>query len=407
MVRSNSRGEVGFLADRRRINVAITRARRHLCVICDSQTCKNDEFLKSFLDYCEKNADIRSGFDYENLSTEDGVSLDLGFEDIKFQKLKIAEPKKTEPKSDIKREKKAKIFEPVQVETEEDKKFQAQVVKIIENLNGEHAFPSDLNSRQRRIVHELAEKYKLYHMSKGTDDKRTITISKFAIKLPESISKAINETKPNTEAVKSVEIVETKLENVDLELSESKVFEVLQDELHPPESKSTKKNNNKTLKKEKSKIQAESKPAKVSDAQLLGEIADQNDSNLNFRSDCRQCKNCSKYILNVNFLMHELHCTKVSKESELKLKNNVLNEKGACGIAAKLDTKIKKNPIQTSNTDDFDELLNMFQDTNNVCNYKGCKTLVKTLGQNCEFCRHRFCLSHSLAEVINFNFNNS
>ena len=366
----------------------------------DSQTCKNDEFLKSFLDYCEKYADVRSGFDYESSSIDDDTPLDLGFEDIKFQKLKIAESKKI--KTELKREKKPKVFDQVQIETEEDKQFQSQVVRIIETLNGEHTFPSDLNSRQRRIVHELGEKYKLYHMSKGLDDKRSITISKFEIKLPERNENNETQIKPVEVSLDSEkEMVQEKLENVNLDINESKIFNALQDELLAPESKAKKKKNNnnqETAKNEKSKVEAESKIFKSNDAQLLGEITDQNDSNLNFRSDCRQCKNCSKYILNVNFLMHELHCTKVNKESKPKIID--YDEKGACSIEPKLDTKIKKNPIQTSNTDDFDELLNMFQDTNNVCNYKGCKTLVKTLGQNCEFCRHRFCLTHSLAEVF-------
>jgi DNA polymerase alpha-associated DNA helicase A len=37
-VRSNSEGEVGFLGEKRRLNVAMTRAKRHLCVIGDSET---------------------------------------------------------------------------------------------------------------------------------------------------------------------------------------------------------------------------------------------------------------------------------------------------------------------------------------------------------------------------------
>lgn len=386
MVRSNSRGEVGFLADRRRINVAITRARRHLCVICDSQTCKNDEFLKSFLDYCEEKADVRSGFDYENLnSTEDGSSLDFAFEDIKFQKLKISEPK-TDAKraiNVIKKERKPKTFEPVQIETEEDKKFQEEAIKIIEHLKGEHTFSCGLNSRQRRIVHELAEKYKLHHMSKGVDEQRTITISKLPIKPPQSnIASATSVLSPKPE-VESIEIA-------------SMAFDALADETQPEIKQKKSKSEKKQIQQPKTKQKVEGK----NESHLLGEITDQNDSNLSFRSDCRQCKNCSKFILNVNYLMHELHCDKISRESDPKAKKGDLQgERGACAIPLIPASKIKKNPIQATNTDDFDELLSMFEDTNNVCNYKGCKTLVKTLGQNCEFCRHRFCLTHSLAEV--------
>ena len=54
-VRSNGSGEIGFLADQRRMNVAVTRARRHCCLICDSECVGKDPFLGRLVQYFETN----------------------------------------------------------------------------------------------------------------------------------------------------------------------------------------------------------------------------------------------------------------------------------------------------------------------------------------------------------------
>jgi ATP-dependent RNA/DNA helicase IGHMBP2 len=53
LVRSNPKGEIGFLADVRRMNVALTRARRKLLVIGDSATIANHTFYQRMLEYFE------------------------------------------------------------------------------------------------------------------------------------------------------------------------------------------------------------------------------------------------------------------------------------------------------------------------------------------------------------------
>lgn len=53
LVRSNSNGEIGFLADTRRMNVALTRARRRLIVVGDSSTIGGHEFYSRMLEYFE------------------------------------------------------------------------------------------------------------------------------------------------------------------------------------------------------------------------------------------------------------------------------------------------------------------------------------------------------------------
>jgi ATP-dependent RNA/DNA helicase IGHMBP2 len=65
LVRSNDDGDIGFLKDYRRMNVAITRAKEQLFVIGDSATIGGDAFYNSFLSYIEKYGNYRTVWEFE------------------------------------------------------------------------------------------------------------------------------------------------------------------------------------------------------------------------------------------------------------------------------------------------------------------------------------------------------
>ncbi|KAL4856486.1 DNA-binding protein SMUBP-2 [Chlorella vulgaris] len=64
MVRSNAAQQVGFLADSRRMNVAVTRARRHCALVADSDTVRGDPFLDRLLAYFEQHGEYASAGEY-------------------------------------------------------------------------------------------------------------------------------------------------------------------------------------------------------------------------------------------------------------------------------------------------------------------------------------------------------
>jgi superfamily I DNA and/or RNA helicase len=67
LVRSNDDGDLGFLRDVRRMNVALTRARRFLLVVGDSATLARDSYYRAFIESAEAQGALLSAW------ADDGV----------------------------------------------------------------------------------------------------------------------------------------------------------------------------------------------------------------------------------------------------------------------------------------------------------------------------------------------
>lgn len=74
LVRSNEDGVVGFLSDFRRLNVAVTRARKHVMIVGDASTISKDDVLSSLYEYaCDHG---RVAFVQQLLDEDGGIPAD-------------------------------------------------------------------------------------------------------------------------------------------------------------------------------------------------------------------------------------------------------------------------------------------------------------------------------------------
>ncbi len=68
LVRSNEEAQIGFLKDLRRLNVAITRAKRKLIIVGDAQTLTAEPFFAELIDYIKDNGLFLKAGEFSNLS---------------------------------------------------------------------------------------------------------------------------------------------------------------------------------------------------------------------------------------------------------------------------------------------------------------------------------------------------
>jgi ATP-dependent RNA/DNA helicase IGHMBP2 len=64
MTRSNPDSRIGFLTEIRRMNVAMTRARKKLVVIGDSATLAQTPFYAGFIEYAGRHEGYRSAWEF-------------------------------------------------------------------------------------------------------------------------------------------------------------------------------------------------------------------------------------------------------------------------------------------------------------------------------------------------------
>ena len=217
LVRSNNEHNVGFLGEKRRINVAVTRAKRHLAVFCDSDTCSVDSFMRTLLEHMSAQGDHLSaqeyidfnqngGYAYTSTSSstemntvegtgsevrpsskpnqnitvlkelqqltsaieksdllsalnklKDGISIPADYSNTAVINISIPE------ESTIKEEEKQKLKERIQA------RYYCNT-KVLR-------FPSSMNSYLRMLVHECAEELQLQHRSVGEGRDRWIEVA--------------------------------------------------------------------------------------------------------------------------------------------------------------------------------------------------------------------------------------
>lgn len=181
LVRSNECGEVGFLSERRRLNVAVTRARRHCAVICNVETVSHDAFLRRFAEYMQEKGEVRTAVQYQNqmdslrLHRPEGMELTVRDSDTRYDasSRKMGDKKREKNKLDPKRQQQkaarkekapsSQSEPPHPTEIKKDKETKRE--EFLQTVNGflgresEQVlrFPPELNSHDRLVIHEIAE----------------------------------------------------------------------------------------------------------------------------------------------------------------------------------------------------------------------------------------------------------
>eukprot|EP00057_Strongylocentrotus_purpuratus_P007910 XP_011662384.1 PREDICTED: DNA-binding protein SMUBP-2 [Strongylocentrotus purpuratus] len=393
LVRSNDRGEVGFLKEDRRINVAITRARRHLAVVCDSQTVGKHPFLKSLVDYFNDHGEVRTAFEYNEVLTS---SLGAPRPDHLVFKSKTSSSHKgtkatgAVPKGQRKGQTKkpevtghGSTIDTVQ-RSKENATFLNETTRRLLEFKKEPeerkvVFPSLLNSHQRYIVHELAESFGLNHLSVGEGKERHIVVRKQKERTnpPPVERKSEERNTPVTGKEDSNLTVDDLVEDFETENKMELLYEEEREE-------STEESNAGACNVEKSEVEQ----TKEKEKEVKSRDSETDAMNL------WKCKFCGKRLPPGNHLLHEIHCEKTQVEKKRQSSAGV-NKKNR----NKAQKQKQKQNLEEAEEEDFDTLVAIAMKRDNECNFTRCKEKITITGLMCEFCMRRYCFKHHIPEI--------
>ncbi|NXI88632.1 SMBP2 protein, partial [Rhipidura dahli] len=335
-VRSNRKGEVGFLAEERRINVAVTRARRQVAVVCDSHTVGSLPFLRRLLDHLSQHGLVRSAFEYlddlvpQNYPGEARAQRQQG--------PKAPGPKAPGPKARPAPVGKLKAAAAAGAGSQKPgarsspstsgpgregsgtreggDRFRAMLVAFLASSEAQLDFPASLNSHERMQVHVLAEELGLQHLSSGEGRDRYISVRKRLPEQPPPPSKPLPEPQhPSGNGPDPAELGESSEGSGKVDLKSLHLERVQRERARREEAAR--------------KVQEPSRGSRKKD------------------------------------------------KSEAK-------GKAATGSAA---------------GEDFDALIAAAMEADRTCSFPRCKASVTTLGQLCHHCQRLFCLSHHIPEA--------
>ncbi|XP_026901435.1 DNA-binding protein SMUBP-2 isoform X3 [Acinonyx jubatus] len=344
-VRSNRKGEVGFLAEDRRINVAVTRARRHVAVVCDSRTVNNHAFLKTLVDHFTEHGEVRTAFEYlddivpENYSHESSQGHGQAGARPRGPAAAAGKPPGSWMREGVREapaaaglQRKTPGRKPLGPEVgsqpslnggglcpdgrDRADRFGAEIAEFVASENTRLEFPASLNSHDRMWIHQIAEEHGLRHDSTGEGKKRFITVSKRAPPAPPPA--AGGPTAPGP-------------------------------------------------------MEAEPPP---------GEQSGRDPPDLK-----------------------ALHLERLQRQKSRREPQAEQGQRASCSGPRKLPEKEKKKEargrvaIDLPGEEDFDALVSAAVKADNTCGLAKCTASVATLGQLCLHCGRRFCLSHHLPEI--------